>query len=167
MRAGSTSGSTTTRPRSRSRASGGGGWARGGRATPPTRRLVITADGGGSNGSRLHLWKWEVQRLADEAGLAIAVCHVLPGTSKWNKIEHRLFSVMTQHWRGTPLVSYAMILSLIAVTTTETCLTVESRLDTASYPTGLKPTKKEMAAIHLWSDECHGEWNYILLPHNA
>ncbi len=99
---------------------------------PHTGRLLITADGGGSNGSRLHLWKWELQRLADETGLAISVCHFPPGTSKWNKIAHRLFSFMTQHWRGTPLVSYAVILSLIAATTTETGLTVESRLATAS-----------------------------------
>jgi len=134
---------------------------------PHTGRLLITADGGGSNGSRLHLWKWELQRLADETGLAISVCHFPPGTSKWNKIAHRLFSFMTQHWRGTPLVSYAVILSLIAATTTETGLTVESRLATASYPTGIKPTKEEMASIHLRPHAFHGEWNYILLPHAA
>jgi len=90
-----------------------------------------------------------LQRLADETGLEIAVCHFPPGTSKWNKIEHRLFSFITQNWRGQPLVSYAVILSLIAATTTETGLTVESRLDTNSYPTGRKPTKEEMASIHL------------------
>jgi len=134
---------------------------------PHTGRLLITADGGGSNGSRLHLWKWELQRLADETGLAISVCHFPPGTSKWNKIAHRLFSFMTQHWRGTPLVSYAVILSLIAATTTETGLTVESRLATASYPTGIKPTKEEMASIHLRPHAFHGEWNYIILPHAA
>jgi hypothetical protein len=106
-------------------------WARGGRARyPEARRLLITADGGGSNGSRLRLWKWELQRLADETGLALSVCHFPPGTSKWNKIEHRLFAFITQNWRGTPLVSYAVILSLIAATTTATGLTVESYLDT-------------------------------------
>ncbi len=142
-------------------------WLGTGRARyPHTRRLLITADGG-SNGSRLHLWKGEVQRLADETGLEIAVCHFPPGTSKWNKIEHRLFSFMTQNWRGTPLVSYAVILSLIAATTTETGLTVESRLDTNAYPTGLKPTKEEMASLHVRPDAFHGEWNYTILPHVA
>jgi len=106
-------------------------------------------------------------RLADETGLEIAVCHFPPGTSKWNKIEHRLFSFITQNWRGKPLVSYAVILSLIAATTTEAGLTVESRLDTHTYPKGLKPTKKERASIHLQRDEFHGEWNYIILPHIA
>ncbi len=134
---------------------------------PHTGRLLITADGGGSNGSRTHLWKWELQRLADETGLEISVCHFPPGTSKWNKIEHRLFSFITQNWRGQPLVSYAVILSLIAATTTDTGLTVESRLDTASYPTGLKPTKEEMASIHLQPDVFHGEWNYTILSHAA
>ncbi len=134
---------------------------------PQTRRLLLTADGGGSNGSRLHLWKWALQRLADETGLEIAVCHFPPGTSKWNKIEHRLFSFITQNWRGQPLVSYAVILSLIAATTTETGLTVESALDTNSYPTGIKPTKEEMASIHLRPDAFHGEWNYTIFPHAA
>jgi len=132
---------------------------------PNAHRLLLTADGGGSNGSRLWLWKWELQRLADETGWEIAVCHFPPGTSKWNKIEHRLFSFITQNWRGKPLVSYAVILSLIAATTTEAGLTVESRLDTNTYPKGLKPTKEEMASIHLQRDEFHGEWNYTILPH--
>jgi len=134
---------------------------------PHAHRLLITADGGGSNGSRTHLWKGELQRLADETGLEISVCHFPPGTRKWNKIEHRLFSFITQNWRGQPLVSYAVILSLIAATTTDTGLTVESRLDTASYPTGLKPTKEEMASMHLQPDVFHGEWNYTILPHAA
>jgi len=108
-----------------------------------------------------------LQRLADETGLEIVVCHFPPGTSKWNKIEHRLFSFITQNWRGKPLVSYAVILSLIAATTTETGLTVESRLDTTSYPTGIKPTTEEMASLHLQPDEFHGEWNYTILPHAA
>ncbi len=134
---------------------------------PQTRRLLITADGGGRNGSRLHLWTWALQRLANETGLEISVCHFPPGTSKWNKIEHRLFSFITQNWRGRPLVSYAVILSLIAATTTATGLTVESALDTNSYPTGFKPTKEEMASIHLRPDAFHGEWNYTILPHAA
>jgi hypothetical protein len=134
---------------------------------PHARRLLITADGGGSNGSRLWLWKWELQRLADETGLEIAVRHFPPGTSKWNKIEHRLFSFITQNWRGQPLVSYAVILSLIAATTTTAGLTVASRLDTHTYPTGLKPTTEEMASIHLQRDDFHGEWNYSILPHAA
>ena len=121
----------------------------------------------GSNGSRLRLWKWELQRLADETGLEIAVRHFPPGTSKWNKIEHRLFSFITQNWRGQPLVSYAVILSLIAATTTTAGLTVASRLDTHTYPTGLKPTTEEMASIHLQRDDFHGEWNYSILPHAA
>jgi len=143
-------------------------WARGGRARyPDARRLLITADGGGSNGSRLRLWKRELQRLADETGLAISVCHFPPGTSKWNKIEHRLFSFITQNWRGRPLVSYAVILSLIAATTTETGLTVESYLDTDRYPVGLKVTDEEMAALRLERAAFHGEWNYTTLPRTA
>jgi len=132
---------------------------------PHAHRLLITADGGGSNGSRVRLWKWELQRLADETGLEISVRHFPPGTSKWNKIEHRLFSFITQNWRGQPLVSYAVILSLIAATTTETGLTVESYLDTNTYPPKLKVSDDEMATIHLQRDEFHGEWNYTILPH--
>ncbi len=131
---------------------------------PHAHRLLITADGGGSNGSRVRLWKWELQRLADETGLEIAVCHFPPGTSKWNKIEHRLFSFITQNWRGQPLVSYAVILSLIAATTTETGLTVESYLDTNTYPPKLKVSDDEMATIRLQPDAFHGEWNYTILP---
>ncbi len=134
---------------------------------PQTRRLLITADGGGSNGSRIRLWKWELQRLADETGLEISVRHFPPGTSKWNKIEHRLFSFITQNWRGRPLVSYAVILSLIAATTTETGLTVESYLDTNTYPLQVKVSEDEMATIQLQRDEFHGEWNYTILPHAA
>ncbi len=135
--------STTTPPPSRWRRSAAGGEGAGGRATPGAQRLLITADGGGSNGSRVRLWKWELQRLADETGLTISVCHFPPGTSKWNKIEHRLFSFITQNWRGKPLVSYAVILSLIAATTTATGLTVESSLDTRPTPPGSKsPTRR-------------------------
>ena len=132
---------------------------------PSALRLLITADGGGSNGSRLHLWKWELQRLADETGLTISVCHFPPGTSKWNTIEHRLFSFITQNWRGKPLVSYAVILNLIAATTTATGLTVESYLDTTSYPTGQKVNAAALATIQLERDPFHGEWNYTIRPH--
>jgi len=131
------------------------------------RRLLITADGGGSNGSRLRLWEWELQRLADASGLAITVCHLPPGTSKWNKIEHRLFPFITQNWRGKPLVSYAVILSLIAATTTGTGLTVESELDTHRYPAGRKITDGQMATLRLERDAFHGEWNYTTFPRTA
>ena len=140
-------------------------WLGAGRARyPAAQRLLITADGGGSNGSRVRLWKWELQHLADETGLTISVCHFPPGTSKWNKIEHRLFSFITQNWRGKPLVSYAVILNLIAATTTTTGLTVASYLDTASYPAGVKVSDAEMAALWLERDPFHGEWNYTLVP---
>lgn len=131
---------------------------------PETMRLLITADGGGSNGARLRLWKWELQQLADETGLAITVCHYPPGTSKWNKIEHRLFAFISQNWRGQPLVSYAVILRLIAATTTTTGLTVESYLDTTTYPTGRKVTDDEMATLDVQHHAFHGEWNYTISP---
>ena len=134
---------------------------------PKAKRLLITADGGGSNGSRVRLWKWELQRLADETGLTISVCHFPPGTSKWNKVEHRLFAFISQNWRGKPLVSYAVILSLIAATSTTSGLTVESALDTQTYPAGIKVTDEEMATIHLERDTFHGEWNYTISPHAA
>src|SRR5919199_1449927 len=127
-------------------------------------RLLLTADGGGSNGSRVRLWKVELQRLADETGLTISVCHFPPGTSKWNKIEHRLFAFISQNWRGKPLTSYAVILSLIAATTTATGLTVESYLDTEPYPPGRKVSDGEMATLRLERDEFHGEWNYTIAP---
>jgi hypothetical protein len=131
---------------------------------PQAHRLLITADGGGSNGSRVRLWKWELQRLADETGLTISVCHFPPGTSKWNKVEHRLFSFISQNWRGKPLVSYAVILSLIAATTTTTGLTVESSLDTTAYPAGITVSDAAMATIRLQRDPFHGEWNYTIAP---
>ncbi len=153
-------------------------WEGAGRARyPNTQRLLITADGGGSIGARHRLWKWELQRLADETGLAITVSHFPPGTSKRNKIEHRLFSFITQmytaecicqihqNWRGQPLVSYAIILSLIAATTTTAGLTVESVLDTVSYPVGVKVTDEELASLRIERDAFHGEWNYTILPH--
>jgi hypothetical protein len=132
---------------------------------PHTHRLLITADGGGSNGARLRLWKYELQQLACETGLTITVCHYPPGTSKWNKIEHRLFSFITLNWRGRPLVSYAVILSLIAATTTTTGLTVESYLDTNLYPTGRTPTDAQMATVQLERHAFHGDWNYTISPY--
>ncbi len=128
------------------------------------KRLLITADGGGSNGSRLRLWKWELQRLADATGLAISVCHFPPGTSKWNKIEHRLFSFISGNWRGQPLVSYAVIVSLIAATRTATGLTVESYLDTQSYATGRYISDEQMATLNIEWATFHSEWNYTIHP---
>ncbi len=143
-------------------------WERVGQARyPRSERLLITADGGGSNGSRTRLWKRELQALADETGLAITVCHYPPGTSKWNKIEHRLFAFITQNWRGRPLVSYAVILSLIASTTTSTGLTVQSYLDTDSYPTGLSVSDAELDALHIERDTFHPNWNYTIRPRAA
>ncbi len=131
---------------------------------PQAKRLLISADGGGSNGSRVRLWKWEVQQLADETGLSITVCHLPPGTSKWNKIEHRLFAWISQNWRGKPLSSYAVILKLIAATTTEAGLTVQCQLDTNRYPAGRKLSDEEMATLSIQPDSFHGEWNYTILP---
>ena len=141
-------------------------WREAGQARyPQSRRLLITADGGGSNGARVRLWKWELQRLADETGLTIGVCHFPPGTSKWHTIEHRLFSFSTQNWRGKPLVSYAVILNLIAATTSTTGLIVESALDTTLYPPGRKVTDTALATLQLQRDAFHGEWNYTISPH--
>jgi transposase len=131
---------------------------------PEAKRLLISADGGGSNGSRVRLWKWELQQLADELGLAITVCHLPPGTSKWNKIEHRLFAWISQNWRGKPLVDYAVIVKLIAATTTEAGLTGECHLDTNTYPTGRKISDEQMSTLFLVADPFHGEWNYTLFP---
>ena len=131
---------------------------------PQATRLLITADGGGSNGSRVRLWKLELQQLADETGLAIQVCHLPPGTSKWNKIEHRLFAFISQNWRGKPLVSYEVIVSLIAATTTTTGLQVHCELDADTYPAGRKVTDEELATVHLERDAFHGEWNYTICP---
>jgi hypothetical protein len=140
-------------------------WQTLGQATyPDATSLLITADGGGSNGSRLRLWKWELQRFADEFALELRVCHLPPGTSKWNKIEHRLFSYITQNWRGKPLVSYAAIVSLIAATTTRSGLTVQCQLDEGTYPTGRKVTDADLATVNLDRDEFHGEWNYRISP---
>jgi len=131
---------------------------------PDATRLLVTADAGGSNGYRSRLWKRELQRLADETGLEIVVHHLPPGTSKWNKIEHRLFSAITQNWRGKPLVSHEVIVKLIAATTTRTGLRVRSGLDTNAYPKGVTVPDADMGTLLLRPDIFHGEWNYSLLP---
>ena len=131
---------------------------------PEARSLLITADCGGSNGARVRLWKRELQALADELGFPITVCHLPPGTSKWNKIEHRLFSFITQNWRGKPLVSYPTIVQLIAATTTRTGLNVKCEVDAASYPAGIKVSDDDMAMLNLTPHEFHGEWNYTIVP---
>jgi Rhodopirellula transposase DDE domain len=136
-------------------------------AYPRATRLLITADGGGSNGARVRLWKLELQRFADETGLTIEVCHLPPGTSKWNKIEHRLFSFISQNWRGKPLVSYAVVVSLIAATRTAAGLTVGCELDTTLYPAGRKVSDAELASVRLERDAFHGDWNYSILPRSA
>ncbi len=131
---------------------------------PRAERLLITADGGGSNGSRVRLWKLELQRLADETGLAMAVSHFPPGTSKWNKIEHRLFSFISKNWRGQPLTSLKVIVNLIAGTTTKKGLKVHAEIDRRNYPAGVKVPDSEMAEIKLRREAFHGEWNYAILP---
>mgnify|MGYP003946027303 FL=1 len=131
---------------------------------PDTDSLMITADGGGSNGSRVKLFKLELQKLADETGLSLQVCHFPPGASKWNKIEHRLFCHITQNWRGTPLTSRLVVVELIAATTTKTGLTVRCELDTQLYPKGIKVSDEEMASLNIKRDEFHPEWNYTISP---
>ncbi len=131
---------------------------------PTARRLLITADCGGSNGVRVRLWKLELQALADELGIAITVCHLPPGTSKWNRIEHRLFAFITQNWRGKPLVSYQVIVQLIANTTTTTGLTVACRLDANAYEKGIKVSDDEMATLNIQPANFHGDWNYTIAP---
>jgi len=129
---------------------------------PRARRLLITADAGGSNGYRTRLWKVQLQRLARDLCLDISVCHFPPGTSKWNKIEHRMFCHITQNWRGRPLVSRRAVVQLIGSTTTETGLKIKAALDTNKYDSGIKVSKQEMQAIHLTPDAFHGEWNYTV-----
>lgn len=131
---------------------------------PDATTLQITADCGGGNGNRIKLWKVELQRLADDTGLEISVCHFPPGTSKWNKIEHRLWSFIAKNWRGRPLVSHEVIINSIAATTTETGLEVYAQLDTRDYPNGVKVSDAELAAVNLIRDEFHGEWNYTIRP---
>lgn len=131
---------------------------------PKSRDLLICADSGGSNGYRLHLWKRELQNFATEEKLTITVCHFPPGTSKWNKIEHRLFSFVSANWRGRPLTDYRTIVNLIARTTTKTGLTVKARLDRGTYQRGIKVSKKELQALNIKPHGFHGEWNYTITP---
>jgi hypothetical protein len=131
---------------------------------PKAKRLMITADGGGSNGYRVRLWKVELQNLADKLRLPITVCHLPPGTSKWNKIEHRLFSFITINWRGKPLRSYRTIVQLIAATTTDSGLKVRAELDENKYPKGVKVSDLQMAAVNLTRHSFHGDWNYTVSP---
>ncbi len=128
------------------------------------RCLTINADGGGSNGSRVRLWKRELQKLANELGIEIRVHHLPPGTSKWNKIEHRLFSFISMNWRAKPLLSYRVIVDLISATTTDTGLTVRCELDPKAYQKGIVVSDQEMSQINMMPDEFHGEWNYTLRP---
>jgi hypothetical protein len=142
-----------------------GWWRSEGRALYSlVRALLITADGGGSNGSRLRLWKVELQKFADETGLSISVCHFPPGTSKWNKVEHRLFSFISSNWRGEPLRDYETIVNLISRTTTAKGLQVTCRLDRRKYPTGRKVTDEEIRRVNLQQNKFHGEWNYTIHP---
>ena len=136
-------------------------------AYPDAEALLITADSGGSNSARSRLWKWELQRFADATGLAVVVCHFPPGTSKWNKIEHRLFSFITANWRGRPLETLAVIVNLIAATTTRGGLRVRCELDTGEYPKGRKISAKEMRTIHLERHDFHGDWNYTIFPRSG
>lgn len=131
------------------------------------RDLLITADGGGSNSSRSRLWKLELQRLSDATGLNIQVCHFPPGTSKWNKIEHRMFSYITANWRGRPLVSHEVIVTLIANTTTGAGLAIHAELDQGTYPTGIKVTDQQMERVNLFPADFHGNWNYSIKPRKA
>ena len=140
-------------------------WRRlGHRRYPRARSVLITADSGGSNGTRVRLWKWELQKFADRTGLAVTVCHMPPGTSKWNKIEHRLFSFITQNWRGKPLESHATIVKLIASTTTATGLKVYCELDDHSYEKGVEVSQEQMTQINIKRHEFHGDWNYTIHP---
>jgi hypothetical protein len=143
-----------------------GRWWRkmGAKRYPQAKELLITADGGGSNSSRCRLWKVALQELAIRLGMPIHVSHFPPGTSKWNKIEHRMFCHITQNWRGRPLVSHDVVVNLIARTTTQTGLKVRAELDRGSYPTGVKVSDMELGTVHIKPDEFHGDWNYAILP---
>ncbi len=131
-------------------------------AYPHAEELLITADGGGSNGSRSRLWKYELQRFVDETQLVVSVCHFPPGTSKWNKIEHRMFSHITKNWRGRSLTSHEVIVNLITNTTTEKGLEIQATLDSKKYPTGIRISDEEMVGLHLMKNKFHGEWNYTI-----
>ena len=131
---------------------------------PAARRLLITADCGGSNGYRVRLWKVELQKLADDLGMIVQVCHFPPGTSKWNKIEHRTFCHITQNWRGRPLVSREVVVNLIGNTTTAEGLRIRAQLDDREYPAGIKVSNQALAELAIERDEFHGEWNYRVKP---
>ena len=133
-------------------------------AYPNANQLLICCDGGGSNGYRLRLWKYELGRFATETGLAVTVCHLPPGTSKWNKIEHRLFSHISMNWRGRPLTSHEVVVNLISATTTKTGLKIHAEHDAGTYPTGAKVTDAELVAVGMTAHEFHGEWNYEIIP---
>jgi hypothetical protein len=142
-------------------------WYRMGRAVyPEAKELLITADAGGSNGSRNRLWKVSLQELADETGLRVTVCHFPPGTSKWNKIEHRMFCHITENWRGRPLMSRAVVVNLIGNTRTRTGLQIRAELDTNTYEKGIKVTDQEMGSVRLKRNDFHGDWNYRIEPHS-
>ena len=134
---------------------------------PEARQLLICADGGGSNGYRLRLWKVELQNLADATGLQVTVCHLPPGTSKWNKIEHRLFSHITMNWRGRPLISHEVVVELLTATTTRQGLRVQAQRDEGSYPTKTKVSDEQLAAVRLAPHSFHGEWNYTITPRDS
>ncbi len=133
-------------------------------AYPKAKELLILADGGGSNSSRTRLWKIALQRLADQTGIVVSVCHFPPGTSKWNKIEHRMFSHITENWRGRPLISHEVVVNLIGNTRTKKGLTIQAELDTNIYPTGIEVTDEDMARVRIEPDAFHGDWNYRILP---
>jgi hypothetical protein len=144
-------------------------WEQVGRvAYPEASRLLVMADAGGSNGYRVRAWKTELARFAAETGLQVTVCHFPPGTSKWNRIEHRLFSAISTNWRGRPLVSHEVIVELIGATTTRTGLTVDAELDPGRYPLGVKGSDQQLAAVPISRHEWHGEWNYTSFrgPHS-
>ena len=131
---------------------------------PDAKKIFITADCGGSNGYRLNLWKYSIQQLANKIRLPFQICHLPPGTSKWNKIEHRLFSFITSNWRGHPLIDYETVVNLISATKTVAGLSVTCILDQRYYPTGIKLSKEQISSINIVRDEFHGEWNYIIYP---
>jgi len=131
---------------------------------PKATSLLLCADGGGSNGSRNRAWKYHLQKLADELGLSITVCHYPPGTSKWNKIEHRMFSFISMNWKGQPLVSYEAVVGLIGSTRTKTGLRVKARLDPRVYATGVQITDQQMECVNLQSHKTHPKWNYTIAP---
>ena len=140
-------------------------WASVGQPTyPHADHLLICADGGGRNGYRVRLWKVELQQFVDITGIRVTVCHLPPGTSKWNKIEHRLFAHISLNWRGRPLVSHEVVVELIGATTTRAGLHVHAELDTASYPTKIKVSDAQLAALHITPHAFHGEWNYTIAP---